>query len=303
MMYFDGFFFGNGKNPEKNALIKKGWTGLKVFYDLTELYMGRFVYKMPETCDPFFFELCMLYSGEAMIIKKDGEIMNLRPIEAGRFDKYGYPEVYSLMDYVGRNYGRYIPDSPGNAGIAEGVLCKNRKNPVPAIYKLIWYADRITELQTSISASISNLRGTTIVVCGSKEQEAAVKRAYKNAGNGIPVIFAFGNSEGAFSQPPQIITNAQTGDILKTLQENYDKTVSQFCADFGINAAAVVNKLSGVSGEELKQNDEMININMMNDYNTRKDAMRRAADFFGVEFDVSINKPDTERKGGEEDVI
>lgn len=295
MLYYDGFFFGS-RNPEKNALIKKGWTGLKVFYDLVELWTGRFIYKMPETCDPAFFELCMLYNGDAMIIRKDNIIINLRPIEAGKFDRYGIPEVYSLIDYAGKNYGRYIPDTPGNTGIAEGVLCRNPKQSIPAIYKLMWYADRITDLQTSISAAISNLRGSTIVVCGSKEQETAIKRAYRNAGNGIPVIFSFGSGEGAFAQPPQVITNAQTGDILKTLQENYDKTVAQFCTDFGINASAVVNKLSGVSADEINQNDDVININLMADYKTRADAMKRASEFFGTEFKVLLNTARKEEK-------
>ena len=288
--FYDGFFFGGKgcKNPEKRVLFKKAWTGRNVLYNLLDLLVGRFEYELPESCDARFLELCLLYNNTAAIASIDGKPMNLSISGAYNISPYGYPSAFNLVDYMGRNYGRFVPDAPGNESFADCVYVRNSKMNQPPIYRILWYADRLTELQTSISAAIANLRGTVIVRCSTKEQEGPVKRAWMNAGNGLPVIFSFTRQEGLDAPAPDVITNPQTASILRDLQENYDKTYAQFCEEFGINGNAVVNKMSGVSNLELSQNLQGTNIRLRESLAMREDAMKRAAAKFGVPFSVRL---------------
>lgn len=300
-IFYDNYFFGIGKikDGEKKALIDKGITNTKIFYQLIDLVMGRFVYKMPESCDSRFLELCLLNTGSAIICEKNNEIINLQIIAQNFFDRYGYPSSVEGIDYMGKNYGRFIPDTPGNGMIANAVYVRDSKDNTPPIYRILWYSSRLTEIQASISAAIANLRGTTIISC-TREQGKAVKRAFMNAGNGIPVIFDFGQNEGGYSIEPKVLTNQQTPQILTALQETYDKTLSQFYLEFGINSNNVINKLAGVSNEELEQTREATELIVKNALEQRRDAMKRATEKFGVPFSVDLSysfyneEPETE---------
>lgn len=311
--FYDAYFFNSGRNKdgEKKALIDKNITNIKLFYQLLDIVMSRFIYKLPDTMDSRFLELCLLNTGQAIITEKDGEVINLQTIGGSFFDRYGYPSYLEGIDFMGRNYGRFIPDTPSNSGFSDAVLIRDSDRNTPAIYRIIWYTNRLTEIQTSISAAISNLRGSTIISC-TREQGRAVKRAFMNAGNGIPVIFDFGMNQGGYQIKPEVLTNPQTPSILTTLQEAYDKTLSEFYLEFGINTNNVINKLSGVSDEELTQTKQATDIVIKNALYHRRDALNRASEKYGGVFDVKLAFSDVPREtlddegeedeGGEDDV-
>lgn len=289
--FYDFFFFSSmkTKSAEKNALVKKNWTGLNIFYLLLDMLIGRFDYKLPESCDARFLELCLLNTTHALIArdKKTGNIMNFSVVAGSNFSPYGYLNNVNAVDFMGKNYGRYIPDTPGNETFADSVYIRNSDYNIAPIMRVYWYADRLTQIQSSLNAAINNLRGSVIISC-SKEQERAVKRAYQNIDNGLPIVIVTGQDGDAYQDAPKIITNPQTPDIVRVLQETYDKTMSEFCVEFGINGNGVINKLSGVSDSELAQNTQAIEIRLQQELRQRKNAMERATAMFGEEFDVSL---------------
>jgi hypothetical protein len=289
--FYDFFFFASArsKDANKNALIKKNWTGLNIFYLLLDMLIGRFQYTLPETCDARFLELCLLNAGHAAIArdKKTGNVMNFSIVAGSNFSPYGYLNNYNLCDFMGKNYGRYIPDTPGNETFADSVYVRNSDYNIAPIMRVYWYADRLTQIQSSLNAAINNLRGSVIISC-SKEQERAVKRAYQNVDNGLPIVIVTGMDGDTYQDKPNIMTNPQTPDIVRVLQETYDKTLAQFCVEFGINGNGVINKLSGVSTTELEQNDQVIEIRLQQELNQRKAAMERAQAMFDEDFDVTL---------------
>lgn len=309
--FYDNFFFGGtykrNKFDDKQVCLNKRWAGLNTFYKLVSMVAGRFAYKIPPTCDARFLEMCYLYDGCAGFANIEGSPANLEISGAASFDRYGYPNSYNLTDFMGNDYGRFIPDTASNEGFADSVYSRAIGYDVVPISRVLWYAQRLTDLQASISAAIANLKGSTIIQC-SKEQERVVKRAYQNADNGMPVILAFGEGEGAFALDPKVITNPQTPEILKTLMETYAKTYADFLEEFGINSNGVINKLSGVSDSELEQNEQSTNIKLKNDLEMRKDTMRRCKRMFGGEWEVEItcgnnfeNKPKRDIIEGEDE--
>lgn len=290
--FFDVFFFGmnSKKSVSEDYKLNKKWAGLNIFYELLAMVLGRFNYNLPETMDDRYFELCLISrSMNGTAIGKDGAVSNYKIGYGNRLSKYGYFNNVNLMDYMGRSQGQFIPDLPGNV-MPDCVITYDNKFNIPPIYRIMWYANRLTELQGSISSCIGNLKGTVIFKC-TKEQEPAIKRAWKNANDGSPVIIAFDLNEGANDLEPQVMTSQQTGEILKQLQEAYDKTMADFLTEFGINANGVINKLSGISDSELMQNDQARQINLMNAFEMRKKGIEKINAMFGTNCSVELAEP------------
>lgn len=289
--FFDMFFFGNGKKSVSDYYkINKRWAGLNIFYQLLALVLGRFKYTLPDGMDDRFFELILITRGVNGTAKgRDGEIGNYSVGYGNQFSKYGYYINVNLMDYMGLSQGNFIPDLPGNVQ-PDCVLTFDNKYNIPPIMRIKWYAERLTAIQGSIAACIANMKGTVIFKC-TVEQKPAIERAWKNADDGTPVIISFNPNEGAMDVEPEVITNPQTGDILKQLQEAYDKTMSQFLTEFGINANGVINKLSGISDTELEQNDQAREIALNNALEMRQKGIEQINKMFGVNAKVELAEP------------
>lgn len=287
--FYDMFFFGSGnrKSLSDLGISNKKWSGLLIFYRLLDLVMGRFDYELPDTMDARFLELCLLSGGQASICRYMDEVLNLRITAGNRISRYGYYNNYQLVDYMGKSYGNYIPDAPGNVGADSVIVYDKKKLSIPPLYRIKWYADRLTTLQGSINSCIMNMRGSTIIQC-KKEQEKPIKKAFMDAADGVPVILSFSEFEGGYSIEPKVIANPQSADLLRELQETYDKTMADFLTEFGINANGVINKLAGLSDKELEQNEQSTEIMLNSSFEGRKDGLKRASAMFGIPMSVKI---------------
>lgn len=290
--FFDIFFFGmnSKKSVSDYYKINKKWAGLNIFYQLLSLVLSRFVYTLPETMDDRFFELILLTNGvNGTGVGKDNELGNFKVGYGNQFSKYGYYNVVNLMDYMGLSQGTYIPDCPGNV-MPDCVLTYDNKYNIPPLSRILWYAEQLTRIRSSITTCIANMKGTVMFKC-TKDQEPAIKRAWINADDGSPVIISFNPNEGSMDLDPEVLTNPQTADILKGLHEEYDKTFSEFLTEFGINANGVVNKLSGISSDELKQNDQSRELNLLSAFEMRKQGIEKINKMFGVNAKVELAEP------------
>lgn len=290
-MFLDGFLFGPGNKNDANAFkLSKRWAGLNTFYNMLSIVGGRFDYEnLPDYIDDRFTELCFLCKNATAIAPNSfGEPQSYMVGYGNRYQEFGYYNNVQVMDYMGKSHGMFIPDFKGNVA-PDCVVVFNSKFNVPPIYRIKWYADQLTLIQGSINACIANLKGSVLIKC-TKEQEPAVKRAWKNADDGTPVIISFAPNEGGMDIDPEVICNAQTGDVLKTLIETRDKYLADFLTEFGINANGVINKMSGVSGMELMQNDQMRQINLNNALEIRQEGFDKVNKMFGTNIQVKLNE-------------
>lgn len=295
--YFDGFFFGTGckgyKGASTDTRLKKNVAWWNIFCELVNLVANRFKPKdgtLPDTMDWKFLMMCLINSNKAGVIKTDSdEVCNGNIIGGSNFSRYGYLINCEVIDFMGKPYGsRYIPNTPGLEDVANcGIVYMNELNSRP-ITRIIEAAMRLTELQSSISAAISNLKGTVVISC-EKEQEKTVIKGWTEAGEGVPVILSF-NGSSSFGNKPELLCNPQTGDVLKVLMETYDKEFARFCSRFGINNNQVMNKLSGVSSDELKQNEEQDYIILHSDLDCLNKYFDRVNKMFGTNIEIEINK-------------
>lgn len=290
--FYNGFFFGvpggcSAKTLARKGKLTKSWAGLNIFYMLINLWRGRVKYDLGDTGDPRFLQLCQIYTGKAGVINYKGEVINLDPQAGNSWSRYGYLNNVTLVDYMGKSYGQYIPDMPGNV-MPDCVMIYNNDYDVPPISRIRWYADRLTSIQGSISSCITNMRAAMIISC-TKEQEKAIKKMLTDMEEGAPIFFSFDAMEGGYQLRPEILTNPVTGELLKSLMEAYDKTMAEFMTEFGINANGIINKLSGVSDIELKQNEQRTQIAFNQYFEAQKDGIDRVNKMFGTNWSVEPN--------------
>lgn len=302
--YLTGFLFGFGgrtksyKGAVRDAEIKKNVSVWNIFCMLVTLVANRFKPvkgKFPETMDYRFLMMCILNTNKAGIAKIDDKIRNLNIISENVNSFYGYPINCQMVDYSGKNYGSYIPNTKGNEEYADCAIVYGSNTETPAISRIWWYASRLNELQTQISTAITNLRATVAITC-EKEQVKVVQDNWVKATNGMPLIISYDGSN-QFGNKPELICNPQTGDVLKILMETYDKTISDFCGEFGIDNDQIMNKLSGVSDAELSQNRQKNQIILNQELNTIREYLKKASDMFGVEIDIELNFDESYNEG------
>lgn len=269
--YYDAFLFG-GLTPIKSGKAKKAWGGINIFYHLLDLYLNRFTFDLPESMDAKFMQMTLANAGECIVADKDGAPVIYGVGTVGPLNGYGYPEYVQGIDYNGRNHGRYIPDYPGNEDIADCVSVRPLYDSLPPIARISFYADRLARINSAINSAIYNLRGSMYIQC-SPEQKRAIKKMYDEVDDGSPLIFSFGASDGGLQDPPQIMYSEANANAIQTLYETYDKTLSMFCTDFGIKSNGVVNKMSGVTDEELDSTSQGTDIILMRDYKMYQKAL------------------------------
>lgn len=296
--FYDFFFFGMGCGKHRNALaeakITKDWAGLNIFYTLLNIVMNIFTPHLEDTMDSRTFLMYLVCTGHVAITRikdgkydKNGELMNLNVSDMNNMTPYGLPLNLGLIDYTGKSYGRFIPYTPTNKDNADCVVVYWNRKDVPPIYRILWYARRLLQLQASISAAISNLKGTIVVRC-EKEQEQMVKKAWAAAGEGLPVIFTY-NGSSDFGNQPELLCNNLTGEILKQLLETYDKTVADFCNDFGVSSNDVMNKMSGVTPLELLKNEQRNQIILNTVTNSINEGLEQANTLFGTDLSIDLS--------------
>lgn len=294
--FLGGFLFGpGGKNVGLSFDFDKKSSRALIFYRLISLVIGRLKYTLPSSVDPRYMELTLL-SGGAGFDMVGGEPRNFSAIISGTYNQYGYPESVQLIDYMGRSYGRIIPDFPGNDGIADGVVIYDSKYDLPPIYRINWYANRLWRIQVSIAVAIQNLRMGVIFEANGPSQARAIERAIKALDEGKPFLIDYGK-EAALAEPPRITRSLDSGDGLKTLTELYDKTFCDFLTEFGINANGTINKLSGVSDTELQQNEEATEISLNAALEQRREGMEKCARMFGGTWRVERAFTNREKTG------
>lgn len=289
-MFYDQFFLGRGskkKSLASRAIFEKNWAGTNTFYRLLDLVGSRFKPKdnsFPETMDYRFSELAIICDGACGAGLYNDELVNGQICGGNKISRYGYYNSFQMVDYMGRSYGTYIPDLPSNVG-ADSVMVFDSKYNTAPISRIKWYANRLTQLQGSINAAIINMRGSVVITC-KPEQVNAVSKAWQDAGDGIPVILDMNEVQGGYPIKPEVMMNHVTGDVLKSLQETYDKTVADFLTEFGINANGVINKLSGISDEELAQNEQATEIAFNAALDMRNEGWQKFNKMFGTNIEI-----------------
>lgn len=181
---------------------------------------------------------------------------------------YGYPNTVRLTDYVGHDCGKYIPvHDEDDTDIANCALVYADFGKIPPLVELMHYAERLSQLNTSIGACTQNVLGTSIIHC-THGQERQIIKQMTAARVGVPYVVTYDEND-IHPTAPTLISTPETSASLVTLYEAYDKTLAEFYQSIGINVNAEVNRKSGITPLELVENRHAVSLTLNDGLNAR----------------------------------
>lgn len=293
-----------GDGTYENAARLKRQGGAIIFNLLIKEWMSRFKWKTKDKNDAIateFIERAILFDGIAAFKKMSNadllenstfslptELKNnmtryeekkwrlFRVTGADYTGFYPRPNSVTLVDFAGRTYGNALVAQQGDElnellGDSLAVVVADSATYEPGIARVLYYAEKMNVIETSINACIRNIMGTTIISCP-KEQEKQILKERRAASIGIPWVIRY---DGIYKtgEQMQILTTPGSPEALKTLYEAFNKTHADFLQSIGIRANNEVDKKTGVNPLELIQSRQNVDIILNNAFEMRKRAI------------------------------
>lgn len=187
----------------------------------------------------------------------------------------GYPTRAYLTSFSGASFGYSLVQEEGDVLNREDMCVLAFDSPLCTFPYLIvlYYAEKLSMIETSINAAIQNILGTSIIAC-SKEQEKQVLKERRAAQVGVPWVVRYDeiykSGEGI-----QLLKADGATEALKTLYEAQNKVHADFLQSIGIRANNEVDKRTGVTPLEIVQSRQNVDIILNNAYLQRQKAVRQ----------------------------
>lgn len=217
--------------------------------------------KKPRSIDTDKFCQSLMYDGMVGVSKIEGQPRCYAVYGAQNESFYAYPNKVYLADYMGRRRGVGITvldtDDDNVAGIANCAIVYATQDHETPVNTILYYADVLSNIRTSINTCLANITGTRIFLC-TKEQQKMWDTEFTRAMNGQPVIIS-SSVDDLQSFESKLLTAPGTAEELKTLMEAYDKHYADFLNWAGYKINNEIDKKSGVTPLEIVGNNEIIN--------------------------------------------
>lgn len=231
---------------------------------------------LPPSCDARFMEQVLCYFGKAIFFKDDQlGYLNLQVVPSGKLNVYNLPVSY-------RAYSTGYT-STKRLDATNSVLIMNNYKMRPTLWTLQLYAKRLYEVERTIDVNVKAQKTPILINCD-ENQRLTLKNLYMQYDGNQPFIFA---DKKAFD--PESLTVLKTdapyiGDKLQI----YKHEIWNECLTFlGIDNANT-DKKERLITDEVESNQEFINTNLEIMFLTRKQAVKKINEIFGLNVDVKI---------------
>lgn len=292
------------RNEYKRAVMWKRTAGRMIFNSLCHDWISRFEWKTSEnTIATELIERTILYGGcvgfarispYPEVVEYDRFFGEDKPwlnaVVTGR-NNLGYyrdPTNVMLLDYVGRQKGRFMPVMRGieNDGLSNCAIVYDNYVGINPIMNIMYYTDRLLDIDTSIRACIKNILGTTLIGC-SEEQAKTIRASREAAEIGVPYVLTY-DGTGLNLEAISLMTTPGAAEELKTLYEASDKVKADFLQSIGVRVNNEMDRRSGITPIEIVENRQNIDISINAFLKARKRGIEDCKKI-GLEISVSTS--------------
>ena len=279
--YLNEFLFWAGRNKKdgtyKKAMALKKRGDAYLFNLLCHEWISRFKWTAPENSSGVpcaiaeqLIEKTILFNGCCAFFIHNEMIndvgfqswRNCRPSGMDELSFYAQARRVQLFDYSGKFVTNAFPvmDSETSAEIASCALIYDNYTKWTPIRSIIYFCERLSQINASINACIGNILGTSIISC-SREQAQDIERQRRAAQIGVPYVVSFDENDPRRSEP-KLMTTPGAAEELKVLYEAFDKTHADYLQSIGVRVNNEMNKKSGVTPMEIVENRQNVDINL-----------------------------------------
>lgn len=309
-MWYNNIF---GNIPLPNGIIDKNLTKFETdreflnnFNNLLTNCLEIFQWDLPETCNPRFLELSLIYRGQALFAYENGSLINLAASNSGDFNVYGEPlKMYGYgLNGWNKEYNMYIPGSSETNQVLQSVsgrtlkndfdavLCRDNAISYPYFNYLIMGAQRLTKMLRSIDVTTLNLKQPVLITC-EESYKNSVEKVLNDVYSNKPYIIGVKGFNSKFADF-NTIDLKQDPNTLNSMWMSYDKYDSIIKNILGIDCISNVNKKAQMLSGELSENNMNLEYSLDKRLAYRKKACEQIYDCFGIYCDVKL-KHDIEK--------
>lgn len=175
---------GKGRKTNFGQSLGKNMMGWNLYMRrLCELSMSMFEWKgLPETADARYLEMALFLNGSALAFEDEVVgFLVLDNLANGSFDVYGEP-------ISRRAFSRYTSYNSPILNRDNSVIIWNNYLRVPSAQDVLWYANRLWELDSTIDVNAKAQKTPVLIQCDEK-QKLVLQNVYKEYDGNSPVLF------------------------------------------------------------------------------------------------------------------
>lgn len=285
-----------------------------------------FEWDLPETCNPRYLELSLLYRGQALFAMENGSLLSLASVPNAEFNLYGEPiksygyglngwnkeyqlyidggdESYDVMKSVsGRQFEQNDTNRDGMA-----VLCRDNDIMFPYILYLFAECKRITNVQRSIDTALINLKQNKILACEESFKNAVIEVMDDVYSNKPYIVGSKGFNKNLSDL--NVIDVSSDPAIIDAMWSSYNKSEYKLDSILGFDCMYNQDKKAQMLSSEVSGNNQRLEVALNKRLKNREKACEQLYDCFGIYGSVKLkyeltddNFIDTNAKleGGEE---
>lgn len=228
-----------------------------------EIY--KYVWTLPETCDPRNVELQLIHYGKCLFgLNKKDELLSLQWNPSNIQTIYGYPkEGHGWALGYEEPYIVYVPGESievARLKKARGVICYANDLHWPTFLYLEQQAYRLTEVIRAMDVAQENMKTPYIIACD-KNNIATIKTAIAEKKNNNDAILLSADILTNGELPIEVYPIATTPQVLDSFWQHYYNIDEETRARQGLNGNPAPDKKERMITGEVEANDSVTYVN------------------------------------------
>lgn len=284
----------DSRTMRKLALFENDRQWQDVFNRLVALATNLFKWiGLPETCDAYFFEQILLWSGMACILydEEKGAFFSLPCVQASSMNIYyentyyravslGYSKTFRAVTHYNKDVNLNLIDPTITERV--GVVCYDNMQQYPLIETIMVYTDKIVDAMRAIDVAAKQLKIPALIET-TEESKKSVQSAIDNIDTNVVAVMVKSKLSKALEDSRSVPTGASP-QIVDALWKHLHNLWSDALTALGINNINMADKKERLITDEVNSNNDFVELNLK----YRLDARKHFAENFEAAFGIIV---------------
>lgn len=249
-----------------------------LFDDIMQLALTRFKWvDLPETCDEWYLERCLVHDGCATIAQPSGHpgtFLSLAAVTQDAPNMYDRPKRWRARGATGRTYFEVTPCS--------GVFVYDNKTRYPLVSKIAIWSRELADIIRVKQINRYHMR-MPVIMTGAQERKFDMENVVRQMGQGEPIIIGTDGMDNIEVK----VWDTDIEFIGDRLQAEYENTWNNIYRMLGIRNLPF--KSERRIEDEVLSDRKPSELSALSALECRREAVEKLNDRFGLDVKVVLN--------------
>ena len=244
-----------------------------VFNRLVSIVVNIFEWEnLPDTCDPYFMEMMLLWRGTCCILNDTdmGGFLSLPCTVASQQNLYyensfwratslGYTKKFIALTKWNKDIIQKVTMQFDKDTSVIGCVCHDNIMDYSMAETVRIYTDKLVDVMRSIDVMVKQLKIGSLIETD-EDSKLAIQNAIQAIDSNVLAVYARRDIAKTIRES-KTISVGSTPQALTTLWDTYNNILSEFLTAFGINNLNTADKKERLIVDEVNSNNEQIQLN------------------------------------------